>query len=53
MCRGRGNGNQPFVVGSIVPCRDIRRQEGDQLLVELQRLAHLVGLYGQIAFGVD
>ncbi len=37
-------GHQPFVVRGVVPGRHIRRQEGDQLLVEFERLPHLVGL---------
>ena len=46
-------GNQPLVVRRIVPCGRIRRQESDQLLVEIERLPNGVGLDGEIALGID
>src|SRR6185312_16353441 len=43
----------PLVVRGVVPGADVRRQEGDQLLVEFQRLSHRVGLDREIALLVD
>src|SRR5438093_8126418 len=46
-------GNQPFVIGGVVPRRYVRRQESDQLLVIFERLPNLVGLDGEVSLGVD
>src|SRR4051812_9553269 len=43
--------DQPFVVGGVVPGRSVRRQHGNQLLVELERLTNRVGLHRNVAFG--
>src|SRR5882672_6219862 len=46
-------GNQRLVVGRVVPGRDARWQQGDELLVEFESLPHLIGLDREVALGVD
>ncbi len=46
-------GDQPLVVGGVVPGRRVRRQELRELLVIVERLADGVCLDGDVALGVD
>ena len=46
-------GDQPLVVGAIVPSGRIRRKEPGHPRIEFERLAHRVGLDRDVALGVD